>query len=276
MAHPAEIYNKIKNITFSLLNRDGKANAYNYLNSKKSELSESSWKGLKAELDFYVGYQQIFSLTPTLDYGIKSDFVGILDKNGMCRIDVTTNLDVKKLKSFDPIIQRDNLLYKIAVMNPETGLLEDVFDMNFLPDAHGGKIFNVALFMPMEYNRHGEPRYNPYQRIVSVSSTTGEILSEEKIATDWYLPDIHTKESEIYEYYEDYDGEEDLVGIELRKYLSEAAKLLTKDTELNIVACGQTCKQIIDPHTCEEEEYTKIYWQHPAIEGYLGEELIEE
>lgn len=273
MAHPAEIYNKIKNMTFAILNKDGQQKAYSFLYAKISELSEKSWKGLKAELDFYVGYQQKYSLTPTLDYGIKSDFVGVVDKNGMCRIDVTTNLDVKKLKDFDPIIQRDGMMYKIAVVNPETGNLEDVFDMNFMPDDYGGKIFNVALFMPMEYNRLGEPLYNPYQRIVSVSSTTGEVLSEEKIATDWYLLDIHTKKSEIFECYEDYEGDKDLVGEELEKYLSEAAKLLTKDTDLNIVACGQTCKKIIDPRTCGEEEYTKIYWQHPAIDGYMKDEL---
>lgn len=275
MAHPAEKYNKIKNMLFAILNKDGRNKAYSFLYSKASDLSDNSWKGLKAELDFYVGYQQKFMLTPSLDYGIKCDFTGMISQGEMCRIDVTTNLDVKKLKDFDPIIQRDSFIYKIALMNPTTGVLEDVFDMNFLPDNQGGKIFNVALFLPMDYNRYAEPRYNPYQRIVSVSSSTGEILSEEKIATDWYLPDIHTKEEELYECYEDYDGEDDLVGIELGSYLSEAAKLLTKETDLNIVACGQTCKKIIDPRTCEEEEFTKIYWQHPAIEGYLDDELWE-
>ena len=57
MAHPAEKYNKIKNMLFAILNKDGRNKAYSFLYSKASDLSENSWKGLKAELDFYVGYQ---------------------------------------------------------------------------------------------------------------------------------------------------------------------------------------------------------------------------
>lgn len=228
MKNSAEEYNKIKNMLFAILNKDGRRKAYSFLNSNASILSDKLWKGLKAELDFYVGYQQRFMLTPSLDYGIKCDFTGTISRGEMCRIDVTTNLDVKKLKDFDPIIQRDRFVYKIALMNPETGMLEDFFDMNFLPDNHGGKIFNVALFMPTDYNRDGVPRYNPYQRIVSVSSSTGMILSENKIITDWYLPDIHTKEAELYEFYENYDGEEDFAGKELGYYLSEQLSYLQK------------------------------------------------
>lgn len=274
MVNEAELYNKVKKITFSLLNKDGEKKAYNYLECKKSVLPIKAWKGLKAELDFYVGYKNKYCLTPSLDYGIKCDFTGTIEKGQMCRIDVTTNINCKKLKDYDPILQRDKMIYKIVVMN-ETGKLDDIFDLNFLPDDHGGKLFDVALFMPTDYNSQGDPRNNPYQRIVTVSSATGLIVEEKEIVTDWYLQDIHNKMIDLYEYYEDNDVEEDLVSKELGKYLEDSAKLLSKTTELNIVACGQTNREIIDPRTCEDEEITRIYWKHPVIEELIGD-IIEE
>lgn len=274
MVNEAELYNKVKKITFSLLNKDGETKAYNYLKCNKSVLPIKAWKGLKAELDFYVGYKNKYCLTPSLDYGIKCDFTGTIEKGQMCRIDVTTNINFKKLKDYDPILQRDKMIYKIVVMN-ETGKLDDIFDLNFLPDNHGGKLFDVALFMPTDYNSQGDTRNNPYQRIVTVSSATGLIVEEKEIVTDWYLQDIHNKMIDLYEYYEDNDVEEDLVSKELGKYLEDSAKLLSKTTELNIVACGQTNREIIDPRTCEDEEITRIYWKHPVIEEWIGD-IIEE
>ncbi len=276
MAHQAELFNKIKNITFSLLNRDGALKAYKYLYAQKSALPEKSWWGLKGELDFYVGYKSKYSLTPSLDYGIKCDFVGMLERGQMCRIDVTTNLECKHLKDYDPVQQRDGMLYKIVVMNKETGKIDDVFDLNFPPDNNGGKLFDVALFVPMDYNDHGDPKYNPCQRIVSVSSATGSIIEEKGYTTDWYLPDINTKIQELNEYYEDYDGDDDFVNEELGLYLADTAKLLTKSTEYNIVACGQTNKEIINPLTCEDEEVTHIYWKHPVIKEWIGDEIYDE
>ncbi len=275
MANDAELFNKVKDITFSLLNRDGTLKAYSYLESQKNVLPDKAWWGLKGELDFYVGYKYKYSLTPSLDYGIKCDFVGMIEKGQMCRIDVTTNINFKKLKDYDPIQQRDKMLYKIVVMDKESGKIDDIFDLNFLPDDHGGKLFDVALFMPTDYNDHGDPRNNPYQRIVTVSSTTGLIVEEKEIVTDWYLQDIHSMMADLYECYEDYDGDEDLAGKELGDYLEDSAKLLSKTTELNIVACGQTNREIIDPRTCEDEEVTRIYWKHPVIEDWMGD-IIEE
>lgn len=275
MAHPAEEYNKIKNMTFSILNKNGDQAAYYYLDQQRSVLPITAWFGLRAELDFYIGYKDKYKLTPSLDYGIKCDFSGMIDRGQLCRIDVTTNIEYKKLKDYDPIQQRDGMLYKIVVMNKETGKIDDIFDLNFPPDNHGGKLFDVALFMPMDYNEQGDPRYNPYQRIVSISSETGEVVREKMLVTDWYLPDIHTTIADINEAYEGYEGEDDLEGDELKDYLSEAAKLLTKTTELNIVACGQTSREIIDPRTCEDEEVTRIYWKHPVIKDWIDDVVYD-
>lgn len=275
MANDAGLFNGVKNIAFSLLNRDGASKAYSYLESQKDVLPANAWWGLKSELDFYIGYKDKYRLTPSLDYGIKCDFVGMIEEGQMCRIDVTTNIEYKHLKDYDRIQQRDRMLYKIVVMDKKSGKIEDIFDMNFIPDNYGGKLFDVALFMPTGYNGKGDPRNNPYQRIVSVSSATGLIVEEKGIVTDWYLQDIHSRMVDIYECYEDYDGDEDLAGEALKEYLAESAKLLTKSTDLNIVACGQTNKEIIDPRTCEDEEVIRIYWKHPVIEEWMGDVISE-
>ena len=275
MAHPAQLYNEVKDKTFAILHRDGKDMAYRYLYGQKNVMPITAWYGLKAELDFFTGYQRKFGLTPTLDYGIKCDFAGMMD-GGMCRIDVTTNIGFKDFKTYDTLQQTSGIPYKIVVMDKTTGKMEDVFDLNFVPDGYGGKLFDVALFMPMDYNSHGDPKYNPYQRIVTISSTTKEIVCEKGLVTDWYLPDIHTKLEEIYEAYQDLDDNGAKEKIELDKYLAEAAKILSKSSELNIVACGQTNNEIVNPRTCETEEITRLYWKHPMIIDYIKGDVVDE
>lgn len=274
MANPAEQYNKVKSMTFAILHKDGKEKAYGYLNSQFEVLPRTAWYGLKAELDFFTGYQQKFALTPSLDYGIKCDFSGFMG-NAPCRIDVTTNIDFKHLADYDKLQSNSGIPYKIVVMNKETGRMEDIFDLNFRSDNQGGKVFDIALFMPMDYNSNGGPRYNPYQRIVSVNSSTGLIIKEKQLVTDWYLPDIHTKMAEINECYQDYEDDGTMEKQELDSYLAEAAKLLSKSTDLQIVGCAQTNNEIIDHRTCETEEVTHIYWKHPVIEEWLGNEIFE-
>lgn len=70
----------------------------------------------------------------------------------------------------------------------------------------------------MDYNRHGDPLYNPYQRIVSINSSTGLLVEEKQLVSDWYLPDIHMKIAEIREAYQDYDVDGVKEKQELEKY----------------------------------------------------------
>jgi len=125
MAHPAQLYNTIKDKAFAVLHRDGKVKAYHYLDGQKITLPIKAWYGLKAELDFFTGYQREFPLTPSLDYGIKCDFSGFLN-NTPCRIDVTTNINFKQLKDYEELQNSSGIPYKIVVMNKETGKMEDV------------------------------------------------------------------------------------------------------------------------------------------------------
>ena len=68
--------------------------------------------------------------------------------------------EVKQVQLY--VKPEDNACYYV-INNKTTGKVEDVFDLNLVPDGYGGKLFDVALFMPMDYNTHGDPKYNPYQ-----------------------------------------------------------------------------------------------------------------
>lgn len=120
--HPATVYNRVKSIVFSRLNRDGIAETYKFLDSQRgTTLPIPAWFGLKAELDFYTGYKDVYTLDPTLDFGIKCDFVGDIDGCERCRIDVTTNINFKRYKEYESIQQKDHRKYKIVLMNKNNG-----------------------------------------------------------------------------------------------------------------------------------------------------------
>lgn len=273
--HPATIYNRIKAIVFSKLYKDGVSETYKYLDTQREILGIPSWYGLKAELDFFTGYKDEFMLDPTLDYGIKCDFTGDIDGCNRCRIDVTTNIELKRLKQYEGVQQRDHRMYKIVLMNKQTGKIDDIFDLNFLPDNNGGRLFDVAIFEPMEYGHDGAPKYNYYQRILTLSSSMQTVVEEKKLVTEWYIPDILTKKYEIYEEYADCDDESGIEDKLLEKDLAETAKFLSKATDFNVVACGQVIKKM-NPYTYEEDEETRIYWKHPVIQEMIDDIIYEE
>ncbi|KGO91241.1 hypothetical protein [Flavobacterium subsaxonicum] len=262
--HEAELYNKTKAIVFSILNRDDVLPAYKMLENYRSKLPIQGWYGLKAELDFYTKYKDKYTLDPTFDFGIKCDFSGNIDGDNNCRIDITTNLDYKKLENYDAIQRKDKRKYKIVVMDKNTGEIADIFDLNFPIDSSGeGRIFEVAIFMPSSSGSDGL-KYDFYQDIIQLSSSDPEddsILKE--TCTDWYIPDFEYMLSNLPE---DADSSQEI----LKRSIS-SAKVLDKSTSSNIVACGQRFYDIFDPHTGDGEWITKIYWKHPVIENYIDD-----
>lgn len=267
--HPAGIYNNIKNITLSLYHSKGIKEASKYLDSQASRLGRA-WYGLKAELLFYHNYRNQFILDPVNDYGIKCDFTGDIDGVSHCRIDVTTNIDFKKLATYDPIMSKDNRKYKIVVVDYNTGNLQELFDLNFPCDRSGeGKLFDIALFMPADFDNEGCSKYNYYQKIITLGSSNPyeDVKVVDDCFSDWYLPDIATHISEMPD---DFDAKK--YDQEIAEYLASSAKVISKSTERNIVACAQCFSRIYDEHD-DEEYYTKFYWKHPVIADYLDDEL---
>lgn len=269
MSHPAENYNKIKSIVFSILNRDGVSAAYKSLDKNFENLPLHSWYGLKAELDFYQKNKNKFTLDPVFDYGIKCDFVGNFDGVNNCRLDITTNIDFKRLENYEAIQKRDDRKYKIVVMDKDTGEIADVFDLNFPVDKTGeGRIFEIALFMPSD-SEDGELKYDFYQKIVTIgSSQPDEDFRLKTISTDWYLEDFGYYLSMMP------DDEEIDYNDEIKKHAIRGAKVLSKSENSNIVACGQRYYKVYNPMDGDGEWVTKIYWKHPVISNYL-DDIIE-
>lgn len=265
MGHPADDYNKTKSIVFSILNRDGVLAAFKMLDNYRTKLPTASWYGLKAELDFYTKNKSKFTLDPVFDYGIKCDFVGNFDGTNNCRLDITTNIDFKKLETYDPIQKRDDRKYKIVVMDKDSGEIADVFDLNFPIDKSGnGRIFEIALFMPSD-SKGGELKYDFYQKIITLgSSQPDEDFKLKTISTDWYLEDFDYYGSMLLDDDKGLDFEK-----EIKTHAIKGAKVLSKSTNSNIVACGQSYYNVTNPKDGDGEWVTKIHWKHPVISNYL-------
>lgn len=265
----AELYNKIKDICLSIYNKNGIKEALKMLDNYDTKLPHQAWIGLKAELIFYDRYFDEFQLEQANDHGIKADFFGYIGGDSF-RIDVTTNIEYKKLETYEPLMNKTGRKYKIAIIDPQTFDFMGFCDLNFPPDkSREGRWFDVAIFMPADYNRHGECLYNYYQKIIRIgSSNPEEDFSEQEICTDWYLPDIATYVEELNDAFDD-DTD---IEFELIDYLSKAAQLLSKSTGKNIVACGCCHKYYIDPRNCEDEfTNIKLLWIHPVVKNYLPE-----
>lgn len=267
MSHPADYYNKTKNIIFSIYNKDGATAAYKMLDNYRDHLITPSWYGLKAELDFYINNKDRFTLDPVLDFGLKCDFTGNIDGINNCRLDVTTNINFKNLKDYEPIQKKDKRKYKIVIMDKDTGKIAEVFDLNFPLDlSECGRQFEIALFMPSDSDDDGL-KYNFYQQIVSIgSSQPDEEFELKTISTDWYLEDFEYYKSMLIE-----SGKPIKLNKEIEEHAIKGASVLSKSTGFNIVACGQRYFKTFNLQTGDGEWVTKIYWKHPVIKDYLDD-----
>lgn len=271
MQNAASYYNQCRHHVFSTYNKCGTEKAYECLYSYKGNMLNTAWIGLKAELDFYSRHKDEYMLDISADCGNKCDFIGNIEGLNGCRIDVTTNLDFKKLEDYEPIQKKDQRMYKIVIMDKDNGEIKDIVDLNFAFSKNGGRLMDIALFMPQDYNSHGEePRNNPWQRILTVDTYDPATFNKEvDMVTDWYLPDIHTELGGLY------DVEIPEPESQLQSYLIDAAKLLSKTTGRNIVACGQLVGRF-NSVTEEDDYFTQLYWRHPVVENYLDEVIYDE
>lgn len=270
MQNSASYFNQVRHHVFSTYNKYGAEKAYDCLYGYKPHMLYPTWIGLKAELDFYIHHKDEYTLDISADCGNKCDFIGNIEGLNGCRIDVTTNLDFKKLEDYEPIQKKDQRMYKIVIMDKDNGEIKDIVDLNFAFSKSGGRLMDIALFMPQDYNSHGEPRNNPWQRILTVDTYDPATFNKEvDMVTDWYLPDIRTELDGLYE------AEIPEPESQLQSYLIDAAKLLSKTTGRNIVACGQLVGRF-NSVTEEDDYFTQLYWRHPVVENYLDEVIYDE
>ena len=149
IVHPAEVYNQSRRILFSLFHKYGEKRALSYLSTLKTMMDFPAFVGLENELYFYMREGKSLKLNVALDCGYSSDFAGCID-NQPCRFDVTTNLDFKKLKHYEPF-QKAGMRYYIALMDSKSNKLIDVVGLNFLPCPKcGGRLFDMLILSALE------------------------------------------------------------------------------------------------------------------------------
>jgi predicted nucleic-acid-binding Zn-ribbon protein len=145
--HPAEKFNKIRRIIYSTFHKDGKELALKYLDGYEKSLGPKGYIGLKTEVNFYIRNQSILNLTVAADVGDHTDFSGILD-NKAFKIDVTSNLKYKELKTYEPLQKSAEAKYKIILAN-EDGEIDEIIDINFpfCPHCNIGRLIDIGALM---------------------------------------------------------------------------------------------------------------------------------
>ncbi|MFX0174234.1 MAG: hypothetical protein ACFE9L_20325 [Candidatus Hodarchaeota archaeon] len=111
-----ELFNKARKHVFSVLNKyeDYEKSKFFLKDPRYTKLSPASKSGLLAVLLFYSKYKKELKLTPALDCGDKTDFIGEIE-NRLSRIDVTTNPSYKKSKDYQDFIQDDWAFWLVNV-----------------------------------------------------------------------------------------------------------------------------------------------------------------
>lgn len=271
MSHPAELYNKARHHAFSMLRYRGTDDVIKELSNIYVDLPQEALCGLIAELRFYLNYSKLFKLVPALDCGDKTDFSGLIN-NEMARIDVTTNATFKKLDNYDQPIEMTGSKYYLATVDSKTGKLIELIPLD-VPKSYNnglsGRLIDVAILRGPEYDKDGCCKYNPYQELIRFDTTDYSIKKHE-IITKWDIDDFGTLISNMPDEYDD-----EMIRHEIMLHGSNAARLLSKVSDFNILGCLSYDYNTITPDGDGEYGYY-LKWIHPLFESldfHLGEEL---
>jgi hypothetical protein len=246
-----EMFQKLINVDYN--------SALTILNKNQFNLNKPSLVGLKAELIFFKKYEKNFQLEIAADFGHKFDFIGSIETQ-FCRIDVTTNINFKNLRDYEPF-QREEKIYKIAIMN-YSGKLEELLDINFPFDERGiGRIFSVLILSPDTIDDYSNGELFQH-KIVNVSSY--------EPAKNYEVVDTFSGVVDIGRIINIYDEAQPYVSGSLEKHIEEhcfaCAKMVNSENSYYITAVGQLERIYIEGQFVNR---TRIYWNHPVINNYL-------
>ncbi|MCF7878852.1 MAG: hypothetical protein K9L95_05235 [Candidatus Omnitrophica bacterium] len=272
--NPAELYNRSKRILFSLFHKYGEKRALSYLSALKTKMKFPAFVGLENEFFFYLREMKSLKLTVSLDCGDHNDFAGYFD-NHPCRFDVTTNLDYKKFKNYEPFL-KEGVRYCIALMDAKNNKLIDVINLAFpaCPKC-GGRLFDILILSTLE----DLPDICDMQKIVSICENNPyEHYFFQQKSGDYFIHSFGTVSeglmpqeefkfdpvNMIYNSYNDYvqDG--------IKKYAISIVRFLKKVSNLNIVACSEENYFITDR---DGGGYwgTQLYWRNPIISEFMDD-----
>ncbi len=198
----AQLYNEKRRIVFCAANNEKKGFnvAYEWLDGYKQELGNKSYIGLKAELKFYEKYKKEYALTVAGDTGEHADFSGVIDKKPI-RFDVTTNLDYKKFKDYEPFLG-DGIKYNLAFFDKNNFELIDVLSLAFQSCHCGGFLIPSLLLLPENTSLHGRPNGTYDQILFEVCTHCYEYSILERYSHH-LLYSIGEYSSMLFEHYEE-------------------------------------------------------------------------
>lgn len=188
--HPAEVYNEKRRIIFSTVHdrTRGIPAASDYLEGYRQALGPQGYAGLKAELEFYKRFKTEFGLTLAADTGDHADFAGVMNGRPV-RFDVTTNLDYKSFKTYEPFLV-EGYDYRIALLDRDNFEVVDVLDLAFprcsrCGDTHA---FPFLLTLGENYNRHGESTWTNDQILLDVCPTCHALIERQRFTHSGLFP----------------------------------------------------------------------------------------
>lgn len=283
--HPASIYQTFRGKLFGVLHKNGSDSAYDYLETGiKGKLYNQAYAGLKAELDFYMNYDKDFNLTVAGDYGDKTDFVGFYNGRN-CRIDVTTNVKFKELKSYESF-QKNGKKYFIALMDAKNGEMVDFIDVNFPFCPHcGGRLFDVLVLGPTKRDSEGIPYFGINDisiiRLCPYDPSGDSVLVERAVDSPTFnFPELVGSLPTEEEFKEvglpgnrRYKTYEKMLSGEVTKYAIDNIRYFGKYFSRNIVAAGSGEYIITDPRNGDGYWGTPLRWIAPIVRKALFEEI---
>lgn len=273
--HPSDKYLLIRKHVFATYRKHGLKSALYTVESYKSknELDEKHFKGIRGEIGFFDKYKDKLKLWESLDSGNHADFIGNL-KGEQYGIDVTTNVETKGLESYSEE-QKNGYKYLVALVDPETLALQDVFNINFPSCAKcGGKLVDVLLLLPSDRDNEGYINYQFTQKTVSVCSSNPyehNILGQESNYMTW---DFNSYLSELPYSYDDHDESQQQsldLSMQIDKYSISNLKFYKKQFGQNIVAVGSPEHIITNPKTLDGYDGTRLYYR-----THFSKELLPE
>jgi len=267
--NPVEVYTRTRRIVFSQMLKDP-AKAKRWLENYRKSLGPAGYAGLQAEVAFFEQYRSAFDLVLAADVGDATDFVGVID-GAMHRIDVTTNVAFKQLKSYEPL-QMQGARYKIAVL--DQGKF-DLIDINFpfCATCSLGRILPTGMLLEETPDSRGDSQWSNDQLLVKICSDCGEIKVADRTTTAFLYDFAHVYRqlNEAKHLAEDMDGAPIDVDGEAKAYARRASRYLSETFGTRLVAVGAKDYEVTDPRNGDGYWLYRFVDQLPLVGQHLQE-----
>lgn len=278
-----EDFTKIRRILYSTFHKgeQGRSDAFEYLEKYKNKLGARSYVGLKAEMGFYQKYRKEFALSVAADVGDHTDFSGNLGSQAF-RFDVTTNVDYKKLKDYEPLQKDAAAQYKIAVVN-HSGDIEDLIDINFpfCPDCGEGRLIDMVVLLPENYNDEGEARWTNDQSLIGICHHCEYFTEYNRISTHFlfdFTTEIKTAWENEQDAAEETFGDTNLPGFDgdriIQSHTARVLPYLHREFDKSIMALCDRSYKVVNPKDGDGHQILKVQWKknYKFLEDYIHRE----